>query len=70
MCMDLAMRKCVSGRKAEAQISLLYNIAKYSKIPDQTVYVRWLIWSCTVHIYPEDTFPDVVVYMINNYMLL
>ena len=43
---------------------VLYNIARYSKIPDQTVYLHWLIWILTVCIYHEDTFPHVAAHII------
>ena len=28
---------------------------KYSNVPDQTIYLCWLIWILTVCIYPENT---------------
>ena len=43
---------------------VLKNITKYSEIPNQTIYPRWLIVICTVCIYREDTFPHVAPQMI------
>ena len=36
---------------------------KYSKGPDQTIYLHWQICILTVCIYPEDTFSYVVAFI-------
>ena len=48
------------------------NTMKYRKIPDQAIYLRWLIWIFSVCIYLENTFSHVMlmVYIQGKYSSL
>ena len=32
------------------------DIMKSSRVPAQTIWLRWLIWICNIRIWPEHTF--------------
>ena len=50
-------------------IRVLQNITKYSKLYDRPIYLRWLIWTFTVCVYPEDTFSHLILIMSSSGLL-